>query len=153
MFSSRAGKDSAENQNAEGSSSPRTIAIKINQLEKELSEALGVLLAKKQLLVNEEYMLPVDEGPDQDGSYSDQKNENQCRREYLNSEIDKLETEMVNLRSLKIAEYLKMDKSIGTKHLADIEKMKKAALPYSKVKVSSGIDLRLSIKNLTKSPI
>lgn len=156
MFSSRAGKDSDETKKAEElirCSSPRTIAISINQLEKGLCEALGVLLAKKQFLINELQILPVEEDQEQKESDSEQTNGNQSRREHLNSEIAKLETEMENLRSGKIAEYLKMDGSIGTKHLADIEKMKKAALPYLKLKVSFGINLRLFISNVTKSLI
>jgi hypothetical protein len=150
MFSNRAGKDSDETKKADElirCSSPRTIALSINQLEKGLSEALGVLFAQKQLLDNELYMLPLEEDQESD---TDQVFENQSRREYLNSAIAKLETEMVNLRSVKIAEYIKLDGSIGTKHMADNEKMKKAALPYSKLKVSFSINHRFFISNVTK---
>jgi hypothetical protein len=116
MFSSlkRTRKDSDESKKTEDDvircSSPRTIALSINQMENGLAEALGVLLAQKQLLVNELSMLPAEDDQDQneeDQSESDfdQTNGQQSSRhlrQHLNSEIAKLETEMLTLRSGKI---------------------------------------------------
>jgi hypothetical protein len=40
--------------------------------------------------------------------------------------------------------YIAMDGSIGTRHLEDLEKMKKAAMSYTKLKVSYGLTLGYS---------
>jgi hypothetical protein len=40
------------------------------------------------------------------------------------------------VRNGKIAEYISLDKSIGAKHLADLESMKKAASTFTRVKVN-----------------
>jgi hypothetical protein len=143
MFSSlrRHAEENDQTEEVNRSASPRRIAMNINRLERELVEALGVLLAQKESLVDELENLPIDE------------TNSVSRRESLQSEIAKVGSEMETLRSGKIAEYIAMDGSIGTRHLEDLEKMKKAAMPYTKLKVSYGIDLRLFTSKVTISLI
>jgi hypothetical protein len=107
-------------------SSPRSIALSINRLEKNLAETLGVYSAQRQELVNELALLPAEDT---------EEPADHARRDQLKNDIAKLEAEMLSLRSGKIAEYLSLDRSIGSRRLGDIEKMKKACLPYTKIKV------------------
>ena len=66
----------------------------------------------------------------------EQSNEDQIsRRVSLLAELAGLDQELNTVRNGNIAEYILLDKSIGTKQLADLESMKKAASTFTRAKV------------------
>ncbi len=106
--------------------SPISQAFKINTLEKHL------ILAQKNLEQQKKAVLvELEQVPKEEESSEDQKS----RRVLLVAEMARLDQELNTVRNGTIAEYLLLDKSIGAKHLADLESMKKAASVFSRVKV------------------
>lgn len=109
-------------------SSPRSIAISINRLEKSLSESLGLLVDQRNSFLDQLKSLPPAAESDTEAVTNE--------RQHLAEKIAETDTEMETLRATKLSEYAVLDDSIGKRQLEDMEKMRKAASPFSKLKVS-----------------
>lgn len=117
-------------------SSPRSLAIGINRLEKDLYKSLSTLRVQHQeLIAQREAMQDLPEAKKPDEKESSEEKEQRSQRTALESHIEMVESSIRSLASGIEDEYLSIDRSIGKKHSADVEKMKNAAALFSRIKV------------------
>jgi sortase (surface protein transpeptidase) len=139
--------------------SPLTSAAKINDMEKELKHTANQLTAKKQAAMAELSALLTQEEDQRNANQDSDHQEHQVadqeklvlRKQYLQTEIEKFDADLVSLYSTVTEKYLDMDAAIGATHSADAEKLKKAASSFTRIKVCNFINHRFSIKVRTRS--